>query len=441
MTLSMDSFLSPRRALWLLLFFALPTFAEPSSPPPIIEIDRIVAVVNDEVIVFSELRNRMRTMRAELLQRGAKLPPPSALEKQALDLLIMEHIQLRIAQRTGIRISDEQVSETIRDIAKKNGLGMRRFQEIIETDGYQFSTFREEMRRRLLLAELQKRLIVNRVQVTEREVDNYLKTHAGKFRPKRDYHLAHILIAVPKDAGEEETARARKKMDRVIGKLRGGADFARLAMAVSDGQKALEGGDLGWRKEDQLPGMFVDIVSDMEPGQISEPLRNASGFHIVKLIAVRGKERHVIAQTKVRHILVRTNEMTSNTDARTRLEQLRERIVQGEDFEELARAHSEDRGSAVKGGNIDWVGPGSVVPKFEQEMNRLAPMEISAPFRTQFGWHIAQVLGRRQHDGTEKVRRAKAMQELRKRKIDEELRTWLRQLRDEAYVEYRLEDE
>nr|VFK11081.1 MAG: periplasmic chaperone for outer membrane proteins SurA [Candidatus Kentron sp. LPFa] len=429
-----------RWMLSLLLFLSAPIIAAQSSRLPIQEINRIVAVVNNEVIVLSDLENRIRTKQAELSRSGAKLPSPAALRKQVLDRLIIELVQIQAAKRIGIRVDDAQLNQAITKIAKRNGLELPRFREILEREGYKFATFREDIRRQLLITEIQKRQVANRVQVTPREIDNYLKTHANKFQPKRDYHLAHILIAVPKSATPEEMAIARKKANKIVHRLRNGADFAKTARAISDGQQALDGGDLGWRKKAQLPDLFANIVPKMAAGEISEPLQNASGFHIIKLVGTRAKERHVIPQTKARHILIKTNEMTSNADARTRLEQIRERIIQGKDFEELARSHSEDRGSAIKGGNIGWIGPGNVVPKFEQAMGKLRAMEISAPFRTQFGWHIVQVLERREHDGTDEVRRTKATGEIRERKIREELSVWLRQLRDEAYVEYRLEE-
>nr|VFJ46990.1 MAG: periplasmic chaperone for outer membrane proteins SurA [Candidatus Kentron sp. FW]VFJ56133.1 MAG: periplasmic chaperone for outer membrane proteins SurA [Candidatus Kentron sp. FW] len=436
----MTNTLPPYWVLFLLLLISLPIAAQKPSPPPIIEINRIVAVVNDEVIVHSDLKNRVRTMQAELSRSGARLPPPDVLRKQVLDRLIVELLQIQMAKRTGIRVNDEQLNQTIAGIARRNGLDLRRFREILEKDGYSFATFREDIRHQLLISEIQKRKVADRVQVTNREIDNYLMTESTKPRSKRNYHLAHILIAVSEDASVDEVASARKKAEQTVRRLRDGADFAKTAMTVSDGNQASEGGDLGWRKETQLPGLFAKVVPEMATGEVSEPLRNASGFHIVKLVALRGEERHVVTQTKARHILVRPSETVSNIDAKTRLEQIRERIIHGEDFGELARSHSDDRGTAVKGGDIGWVGPGSVVPKFEQAMNRLRPMEISAPFRSQFGWHIVQVMERRKHDGTMEVRRAKAMERIRKRKIDEELRAWLRQLRDEAYVEYRLEE-
>nr|VFJ99213.1 MAG: periplasmic chaperone for outer membrane proteins SurA [Candidatus Kentron sp. LFY] len=427
---------------FVLLFLFLPVTVQ-SAPTPITDLNRIVAVVNDEVIVLSDLKNRMRTMRAELLRSGTKLPPAAVLKKRVLDRLIVELVQVQAARRIGIQIDDERATRAITNIARRNGLKLHQFRKILERDGYKFAIFRRDMERRLLIAEVQRRQVANRIQVTAREIDNYLATHASKPKPKEDYHLAHILITVPKSANPDEIAATHEKAKRIVARLRGGANFAKMAKTASDGQQASKGGDIGWRKKTQLPSLFKDIVIKMESGEISDPLRSASGFHIVKIIATRGKQegRHVISQTNARHILIKTNELTSNTDAKTRLEQIRERITQGEDFEELARSHSEDRGTAVKGGNIGWISPGNVVPKFEQAMNKLRPMKISAPFRTQFGWHIVQVLGRRNHDGTEDVRRTKAMEKIRERKLKEEIDTWLRQLRDEAYVEYRLEEE
>nr|VFK37007.1 MAG: periplasmic chaperone for outer membrane proteins SurA [Candidatus Kentron sp. SD]VFK42086.1 MAG: periplasmic chaperone for outer membrane proteins SurA [Candidatus Kentron sp. SD] len=438
---AMANILFPRWALFLLLFLSPPIIAGQSSPSSVTELNRIVAVVNSEAIVLSELNSRMRTKLAELSRSGTKPPPPAVLRKKILDRLIIERIQFQVSKRIGIRIDDDQVNRTIANIAKRNELELRQFREILERDGYKFTVFQEDIRRQLVITELQKRQVANRVQVTDREVDNYLATHSSTFQPKREYRLAHMLIAVSKNASPGEVAIARKKVKRILRQLRNDANFANIAKLVSDSGQAPSGGDLGWRDESKLPRLFADIVSKLEPGEISEPLRNASGFHIIKLIATRDKKRHVIPQTKARHILVKASEMTSDADAKTRLEQIRERIIQGEDFKDMARSHSDDRGSAIKGGNIGWVGVGDVVPKFEQAMDKLQPMEISEPFRTQFGWHIVQVLDRRKHDGSDDIRRAKAIETIRGRKIEEELSAWLRQLRDEAYVEYRLEEE
>nr|VFJ94623.1 MAG: periplasmic chaperone for outer membrane proteins SurA [Candidatus Kentron sp. H]VFJ95175.1 MAG: periplasmic chaperone for outer membrane proteins SurA [Candidatus Kentron sp. H]VFK01741.1 MAG: periplasmic chaperone for outer membrane proteins SurA [Candidatus Kentron sp. H] len=424
----------------LLLSFLPALGAPPLSPPPVTEIDRIVAVVGDDVIVASELDSRIRTILTEMRQGSASVPSASpALRKQVLERLILNLLQVQVARRAGIRVDDERLNRAIAGIARRNGLKLRQFREVLEKDGYDFASFRKSIRDQMMITEIQKRRVANRVQVTDREIDDYLSTKARQGETGNAYHLAHILIAVEDSTDANQVAGARKKVERVIRELRAGADFTRMAMTLSDGRQALEGGDLGWRKEKQLPSLFVDVVPKMGVGQISDPLWNSSGFHILKLVDLRGRKRHIITQTKARHILVRTNEITSNTDAKTRLEQIRERVVQGEDFEELARSHSDDRGTAIKGGDLGWVGPGDLVSRFEQEMNKLRPMTISTPFRTQFGWHIVQVLERRKHDGTREVRRAQARKEIRERRINEDLEAWLRQLRDEAYVEYRLE--
>nr|VFJ52076.1 MAG: peptidyl-prolyl cis-trans isomerase SurA [Candidatus Kentron sp. FM]VFJ65230.1 MAG: peptidyl-prolyl cis-trans isomerase SurA [Candidatus Kentron sp. FM]VFK06103.1 MAG: peptidyl-prolyl cis-trans isomerase SurA [Candidatus Kentron sp. FM] len=431
-----------RRATITLLFllsFAFTLGAQPPSPPPITEIDHIVAVVNDEVIVASELKNRIHTVLAESGRAAIDASAPAALKKQVLERLIIELLQIQVARRAGIQIGDEQLNRTIATIAQRNGLSLRQFREVLERDGYDFPAFRRDIRHRLMIKEIQKRRVADRVQITDREIDNYLSMRSGEDNKETDYHLGHILIMVGDSTNENEMAAARKKAQDAIGRLRAGADFSKMAMAISDSRKALKGGDLGWRKKEQLPDLFANVVPGMTPGEVSEPLWDSSGFHIIKLIELRGQARHIVIQTKARHILLRTDEVTSDTDAEIRLEQIRERIIQGEDFEELARSHSDDRGTAIQGGNLGWASPGDVVPRFEQEMDKLRPMEISEPFRTQFGWHIVQVLERRKYDGTQEVRRTQARGDIRKRKIGERLQVWLRQLRDEAYVEYRLE--
>lgn len=434
----------PRAALVFLfaalLFTRVPVAgAEPS--PSIREIDRIVAVVNDEVVVESELNEKIREFLAEQRQSGREsLPLPAALRKQALERLILDRLQLQVAGRMGIRIDDNQLNRTIASLAKRNGLEPRQFRQVLERDGYDFGAFRNNIRRQLMITELQKRQLAKRVQVSDREIDNYLALQSGS-DGKKEYRLAHILIAVKSSTDKREVARAKEKAEDAVRRLRAGADFSKLAMTISDSQQALEGGDLGWRKAKQLPSLLADAVPGMTPGRISDPLWDSSGFHIVKLVGVRGDQRHMVTQTRARHILVHTDPLTSDNDARTRLEQIRERVIQGEDFEELAKSHSDDRGTAIKGGNLGWVGSGDVVPEFEEKMDALRPTEVSVPFRSRFGWHIVQVLERRQRDGTDEALRAAARAEIQERKIDEELNAWLDQLRAEAYVEYRLEED
>jgi peptidyl-prolyl cis-trans isomerase SurA len=416
-------------------------WGQSSVLPDIIELDRIVAVVNEDVIVHSELENRMRSVVAQLRQTGVPPPPDDVLQKQVLDRLILDRLQLQLAKENGIRVDDETLNRSVADIARQNKLTLREFRDILERDGYDFASFREEIRNELLKRQVQQRQVTNRIQVTSRDVDNFLATLEKQGGDESEYHLGHILISVPDGAAPEQIADARDEAEDIIARLEAGADFERTAVAESDGQQALEGGDLGWRKAAELPTIFEDVAPNLSEGEVSAAIRSPSGFHIIKLFGVRGGERHVIDQTHARHILVKPNEVLSTADARLRLSQLRTRILGGADFSQLARANSQDPGSAMKGGDLGWLSPGDTIPVFERQMDELAANAVSPPFETEFGWHIVQVLGRRERDSTDEVRRAKAAEQLRVRKIEEELQNWLRQIRDEAYVEYRLDEE
>ncbi|NIV75672.1 MAG: molecular chaperone SurA [Gammaproteobacteria bacterium] len=412
----------------------------PAAHAAVVPLDRIVAVVNNDVIVLSELENRVRTIRAQLRQSGTSPPPESVLERQVLERLILDRLQLQMAENMGIRVDDTTLNRAVAQLAQRNGLSVRQFRDILERDGYDFARFREDVRNEIIISRLQQRQINNRVTVSQREVENYLATRAQQANPDTEYRLGHILIGVPEAASPDAIAAARAKAEEVLASVRAGVDFAQTAVAVSDGQQALQGGDLGWRKQQQLPTIFAEVVRGMQPGEVAGPIRSPSGFHIVKLVEKRGQEKHVITQTHARHILIRTDELTSEAEARRQLEQLQTRIENDEPFTELARAHSDDRGSAVNGGDLGWLSPGDTVSNFENVMNGLAAGEVSEPFRSQFGWHIVQVVERRRYDGTEEVRRTQALEQIRQRKSEQELDTWLRELRDEAYVEYRLEE-
>ncbi len=423
--------------LYLLLLIPLAATAQDQSPRYVV-LDRIVAVVNEDVIVQTELNKRMRTVLGQLRQQQTQPPPRDVLEKQVLERLVLSRLQLEQAKQRGIQVDDATVNQALRQIAGRNGLSLTEFREILAGDGYDFAGFREDIRNELALKQLRERQIGDRIRVTDREVDSLLATQAIQQSGNDQYRLGHILIAVSEAPSPEEIAEIRAKADRVLAQLEAGADFRQTAVAVSDGRQALEGGDLGWRKANELPSLFADAVLNMKRGDVSELIRSPSGFHIVTLLDVRRGETHIITQTHARHILIRPNELTSARDARIRLEQLRERIINGGDFAELARSHSTDNGSAVNGGDLGWINPGDVVPQFQAAMDRLGPGELSEPFESPFGWHIVQVHGRRDHDSTEDVRRAKAKEAIRQRKLEDDVQAWLRRLRDEAYVEYRL---
>lgn len=411
-----------------------------TAPAEVIELNRVVAVVNDDVVTAQELEERTRIVLQQIGKANTSAPPKEVLTRQVLERLVLERIQLQLAAESGMRVEDEAVNQVVGNIAAENRLTPEQFRQVLARDGVDYADFREDIRREILISRLRARHVNSRINVTPQEVDDYLASSAAKAQLQNEFQLAHILIAVPEAAGPEQIQRARSEAEQVLAQLKLGADFRQLAIAHSDGQQALEGGDLGWRRGGQLPSLFVEAVLGMEKGEVSELIRSPSGFHIIKLVDVRGgEEKHVVKQVHARHILIRPDEITSDADARARLERLRERILGGEDFAQLARVHSDDKGSGANGGDLGWAGPGQMVPEFEEMMYKTPLGQVSAPFRTQFGWHIVQPLARRDHDNTEEFRRMRAMEALRQRKQEEETEAWLRQIRDEAYVEYRLE--
>ncbi|MCW8875032.1 MAG: peptidylprolyl isomerase [Gammaproteobacteria bacterium] len=403
-------------------------------------LNRIVAVVNDGVVLQSQLDRRTDQIRQQLLERDTRLPPMDVLRKQVLERLILEEIQLQLAASMNIRIEDELLNANLRQMAEANNLDLAGFRQALEAEGYSFTEFRDEVRKQLIIARLHAQQVENRIQVSEQEIENLL-TSQEQGADDREYLLSHILVALPEAASPQQIQEAQARTERLLERLRAGEEFSQMAVAESDGQQALEGGSLGWRKASQLPSLFADVARNLERGEISEPIRSASGFHIVRMDDLRGgDERHVITQTHARHILLRPDELQSAAQVENRLLQLRRRIEGGDDFETLARAHSQDAVSAARGGDLGWSNPGDLVPEFEKEMSQLQPGEVSPPFESRFGWHIVQVLERRERDSTEEFRRAEAREQVRQRKIQEESASWMRRLRDESYVDYRLED-
>ncbi len=426
-----------RAASWLIVLAGVLSAATVRSEP----IDRIIAVVNDSVIMRSEIDRQMSRIKAQMQQQKVDIPPEDALQRQVLERMIITQIQIQVAKQTGIQVDDEALNKALSNIAAQNKVSLDDFRSILERDGYSFNQFREDIRNEITVARLRQRFVDNRVSVTEREVEAYLATQQNTPATEPEYHLAHILIATPEGATPDRLREDREKAADVLKRLRAGGDFRQLAIAHSAGQQALEGGDLGWRKRGQLPSAFAERVPKMKPGELSNVIPGPGGFHIIKLLEARtGDEKVVLKQTRVRHILIKPTELVTGKEAKQRLEQLRQRIVNGDDFGELARAHSDDRGSSIKGGELDWVSPGELAPDFERVMNELPPNQVSEPFETPFGWHILQVLDRREHDSTEAVKKAKAREAIMQRKLEEERQTWMRQLRDEAYVELRLDE-
>lgn len=421
-------------SLLILLLPVTQLIAKPAVTP----LDKIIAIVDGNIITRIELDDRVKLISQQLKQQGSRLPSRDNLRKQVLERLILEKLQLEMAKKTGIRINDEMVNRVITNIARENRLSMVQFRKVLEKDGYQFSDFRENIRREVTISRLRKIRVENKVNISEQEIDNYLKQYLKGQSAGNEYRLSHILIATPEAATPEQIKNAQIKAQKVMSDLQKGADFTQKAIAVSNDELALKGGDLGWRKTAQLPTLFTSIVSKMRKNEIKGPLRSANGFHIIKLQDKRNNaQKHIVNQTMARHILIRPTQILNREDARLRLQSIRQRIISGEDFASLARASSDDKAAAAEGGSLGWISPGTMVPAFEEEMNKLKPGEISKPFITQFGWHIVQVLSRRKHDNTQQFQRSQAIKLIRKRKTEEAIQDWLRRLRAEAYVDYR----
>lgn len=404
------------------------------------ELDRIIAVVDDDVIMRSELDQMIERVRGEIREKGAQMPPTEVLERQIMDRLILEKIQAQVAIQVGVEVTEENLDLAIGDIAKKNNLSLEQFKEILASENYEFDRFREDIRKEILISKLRREEVDSRIQVTDREIENELKSIGEGTTSDDEYHIAHILIELPTyaDDGEREAASARA--DEALQRLRDGAEFGDVALSMSDAQDALDKGDLGWRKLVEIPSIFVDAVRSLEEGQYSEIIKSPTGYHIVQLLGTRGGEQIMVEQTKVRHILITPNELVDEEAAIERLRQLRLRLESGDDFATIARTHSDDRGSALQGGDLGWTSPGQMVPEFEEVMNATEKDQLSAPFRSEFGWHILQVLDRRRYDGTDEVRRAKARESILARKREEAYQEWQRRLRDEAYVELRADE-
>ena len=427
--------------LWVLLDASVAMAAtEAKSGRRVLTLDRIVAVVNDEVITERELDERYGLVIRQLGQQGTPLPPKDVLGKQLLERMINDRVQLQYAKETGIRVDDVQLERTLSRIAQDSGLTLQQFRETLEREGIGFNQFREEIRSEILLARLKEREVEAKLVISDSEIDNFLSTSEAQLGKGDEYNIAHILVLVPEQASPEQVQKQRARAEDALTQLRAGTDFAQIAASFSDAPDALQGGSLGWRSPARLPAIFAEAVQSMNPGDLSPVLRSPNGFHIVKLVDKRGAGGQVmIQQSRVRHILIKTSELVSQRDARDRLLKLRDRIDHGTDFAEMARLHSED-GSASRGGELGWISPGDTVPEFEQAMNALQIGQVSEPVQTPFGFHLIKVEERRSEDMSKERQRLVAKQALRQRKGEEAYQEWVRQLRDRAYVEYRLED-
>ena len=427
-----------------LLLLCLAAWLPPAWGQRAALVDRIVAVVNKDVITSSELAEAVASAERHLRRRGTQLPPRELLERQMLERLVLDKAQLQLARDTGIRVDEVQLDRAVQRIAEQNRMTLAEFRGALERDGVPFAAYREDLREQIILSRLREREVSDRIQVSDGEIDLYLAESKSPAE-RLEFNLAHILVRIPEQASPDRVDTARGRAEKAMVEARGGGDFAGIAASYSDAPDALQGGVLGWRAQDRLPDLFVSALSKMKPGDISEVLRSPAGFHVLKLVERRGAggapdPGASMQQTRLRHILLRSSESVSEADARRRLLGLRERIVAGgADFAEMARVHSED-GSAARGGELDWLYAGDTVPDFERAYVDLRINEVSEPVRTPFGYHLIQVLERRSADMSSDRRRMQARQALRERKSDDAYQEWLRQLRDQSYVELRLEE-
>jgi len=404
-----------------------------------VALDRVIAIVNEGIVLQSQLDAQTAMIEDRLRGQGTQLPPADVIRKQVLDRLILQEIQVQRAGRLGVQVPDEMLNEALRDVATRNNIPFEQLPAALEAQGVNYAGYREEMRREIMMQMLRQRDVFPRIYVSPRELEQALERDANQAGVNTEYDVSHLLLSLPESATAEEMAKVEDLARDIRRRAIEGEDFGQLALAYSKAQSALERGKLGWRRLGQLPQFIADQVANLQPGQVSEPVRTPTGFHLVRLDGVRGGADGpvMVEQVHARHILMRPNEVQDDATTKQRLDALRDRILAGEDFGALASVTSEDPGSATHGGDLGWTAPGTFDPQFEEVLAGLAENEISAPFRTQFGWHIVQLLGKRTYDRSDDMRRQRVLTALRESKVDEETELWLRRMRDEAYVEIR----
>jgi peptidyl-prolyl cis-trans isomerase SurA len=421
-------------AALVLMGMSAPQAAEPLTGSGVL-LDRIVAVVNDGVVLQSEVVQQATTIVQRLRAEGQQLPPPEILQKQIVERLIVQQIQLQRAERLGVDVTDDQLNAALGTVAQRNGMTLSQLPDALAQQGIDYASYRSDIRREMIIEQLRSRDLVPRIAITREEVEAYMARKDGE--SDTDYDISHILISVPPGASPDERAEAEKLAQSLYERANNGEDFAQLAIAHSNGQQALEGGKIGWRKAEQLPSLFADQVIEMESGQVSEPISSGSGFHLVRLDQTRGREPVMVTQRKARHILISPNELKTDADARAQLVELAQKIKDGADFAELAKENSDDKGTSNAGGDLGWANPGSYVPQFEAALNQMQPGDMSEPVRSSFGWHLIELLEVREIDNSEEASINEAYNEVRMRKLQQETERWLLQLRDEAFVDYR----
>jgi len=423
---------------------APPAQAPRAAPAPVprtpaldrtVLLDRIVAIVDDEALTQYEVDDQKKAALSQMKAQTLSPPPADVLDKQVLDRLITERAVLHFAKESGVRVDDTQVERTILRIAQDNKMTADEFRRMLGREGIAYDKYREDIRKEIVIQRLREREVEQRISVSDAEVDAFLASQNAQAGGDVEYRLAHILVLVPERATPEQIEAKRKRADEALKQVKDGTEFGQVAAGFSDAQDALQGGSLGWRTPARMPAVFSETVRKMQPGEVSDVLRTASGFHIVKVQEMRSRNAPtVVEQTRVRHILIKVSEVVSEAEAKARVDRIRDRIETGAKFEDQAKLNSEDATSA-KGGDLGWISPGDTVPDFEAAMNKLKIGEVSQPVRTQFGWHLMQVSERRTQDITAERKRDQARQALRQRKSDEAFQEWLRQMRDRAYVE------
>lgn len=408
-------------------------------------VNSIVVVVNDEVITRQELNERLRSVERRLAAQGTTLPVREDLQKQLLERMIIDRAQLQLAKENGIRVDDVMLDRSMLRLAEQNKLSLQEFRNQVEREGTSFARFREEIREDIIMQRIREREVDSKIQVSEMEVDNFLAADAAAPNGQQELNLAQILVRTPENASAEQIATRRARAEEVLKKIRAGEDFAKLAATYSDAPEALKGGDVGWREQDRLPQLFLDAIAKIKVGEVSEIVRSPNGFHIIKLAGKRAVSGNAavpdaVQQSHVKHILIKVSQVVTAAEAKRKLVELKQRLDnKAATFDELAKTFSNDL-SASKGGDLGWIYPGDTVPEFEQVMNKLALNEVSEPVETQLGYHLIQVIERKSDDVSKDRKRMAARQAVRERKSDEALQDWLRQLRDRAYVEFRLEE-
>ena len=411
-----------------------------AAPVRSVPVDRVIAIVNDEAITQYDVGEQKRVVLNQMKAQNVTPPAADVLDKQLLERLITERVLLQTAKDSGIRVDDTQVERTVARIAQENKLSADEFRKAVEREGISYAKYREDIRNEIIIQRLREREVEGRVSVSDAEVDHFLATLNAQSGGDVEYRLAHILVLVPEQASPEQIDTRQRRAQDALRQVRAGTDFAQVAAAFSDAPDALQGGSLGWRAPARLPTVFADPVRRMKPGEVSDVLRSAAGFHIVKLLETRSRNAPtVVEQTRARHILIKVNEITSESEGKAKIERVKERIDLGAKFDEQAKLNSEDA-SAAKGGDLGWLSPGDTVADFEQAMNRLQPGDVSGPVRSPFGWHLIQVQERRTQDVTAERQRDQARQALRQRKSDEAFQEWVRQTRDRSYIEIKVDE-